>query len=76
LFVDVVSIHSNAYEAAKGADAVVIVTEWDEFKTLDYSSIYQNMNKPAFLFDGRLIMDTVQLRKIGFVVESVGKAFK
>jgi UDPglucose 6-dehydrogenase len=55
---------------------VVIVTEWDEFKELDYSLIYQDMNKPAFLFDGRLIMNTTELRRIGFTVESVGKAFK
>ena len=51
----------------------MIVTEWDEFKTLDYVPIYKNMNKPAFLFDGRLILDTDYLKKIGFTVEAIGK---
>jgi UDPglucose 6-dehydrogenase len=53
---------------------VVIVTEWDEFKSLDYNEIYNNMNKPAFLFDGRLLLDHQKLQKIGFVVECVGKS--
>jgi UDPglucose 6-dehydrogenase len=69
-----VSIHKNAYDAAINSDAIVIVTEWDEFKELDFQSIYKDMNKPAFLFDGRLMMDTQKLRKIGFTVESIGKA--
>ncbi|KAG1140075.1 hypothetical protein G6F37_007837 [Rhizopus arrhizus] len=70
-----ITICSDAYEAAKGADAVVIVTEWDEFKSdvLDYSKIYENMNKPAFLFDGRLLVDAAQLRDIGFKVHVIGK---
>ncbi|KAJ3103940.1 UDP-glucose 6-dehydrogenase 1 [Phlyctochytrium planicorne] len=68
-----VNIFHNAYEAAKGVDAIVLVTEWDEFKTLDYTKVYENMNKPACIFDGRLILDTDKLKKIGFVVESIGK---
>ncbi|KAG0798325.1 hypothetical protein G6F22_004334 [Rhizopus arrhizus] len=70
-----ITICSDAYEAAKGADAVVIVTEWDEFKSdvLEYSKIYENMNKPAFLFDGRLLVDAAQLRDIGFKVHVIGK---
>ncbi|EIE82514.1 hypothetical protein G6F46_005719 [Rhizopus delemar] len=70
-----ITICSDAYEATKGADAVVIVTEWDEFKSdvLDYSKIYENMNKPAFLFDGRLLVDAAQLRDIGFKVHVIGK---
>ncbi|CAO3681537.1 unnamed protein product [Rhizopus stolonifer] len=70
-----ITICSSAYEAAKGADAVVLVTEWDEFKSdvLDYKQIYENMNKPAFLFDGRLLIDAVQLREIGFKVHIIGK---
>ncbi|KAL9544590.1 UDP-glucose 6-dehydrogenase 4 [Mucor bainieri] len=70
-----ISICSSAYEAAKDADAVVIVTEWDEFKSdaLDYQKIYDNMHKPAFLFDGRLLLDAAELRKIGFKVHIIGK---
>ncbi|KAI7901399.1 UDP-glucose/GDP-mannose dehydrogenase family, NAD binding domain-containing protein [Cokeromyces recurvatus] len=70
-----ITICSSAYEATKGADAVVIVTEWDEFKSdvLDYQKIYDNMNKPAFLFDGRLMLNAAELRKIGFKVHIIGK---
>src|SRR5690606_23469710 len=47
------SVAKTAYEACAGAHAIAIVTEWDEFKTLDYEKIYAGMPKPAFLFDGR-----------------------
>ena len=50
-----------------------MVTEWNEFKELDYQRIYNDMQKPAFLFDGRLILDGKALTKIGFKVEVVGK---
>ena len=56
-----------------GADAVVVATEWDEFKELDYQRIFDGMNKPACIFDGRLILDTDKLKEIGFVVEAIGK---
>ncbi|ORY95051.1 hypothetical protein BCR43DRAFT_516653 [Syncephalastrum racemosum] len=49
-----VQICGSAYEAAQDADAVVISTERDEFKSFDYGKIYEDMHKPAFLFDGRL----------------------
>ena len=64
---------ADPYEAAKGSHAVAILTEWDEFKTLDYQRIYDSMAKPAFLFDGRNIVDTAALRKIGFEVYAIGK---
>ncbi|RKO89817.1 UDP-glucose/GDP-mannose dehydrogenase family, NAD binding domain-containing protein [Blyttiomyces helicus] len=69
-----VTISKTPYDAANGADAIVICTEWDEFKTLDYEKIYATMNKPACLFDGRLILDTKKLRAIGFQVEVIGKS--
>jgi len=67
---------SSAYEACAGADAVVICTEWDEFKmeNLDYKKIFDSMHKPAFIFDGRLILDAPKLREIGFRVETIGKS--
>ncbi|KAI9306598.1 UDP-glucose/GDP-mannose dehydrogenase family, NAD binding domain-containing protein [Cunninghamella echinulata] len=70
-----VTICQSAYEAADGADAVVIVTEWDEFRDdqLDYEKIYKGMNKPAFLFDGRLLVNAAKLRQIGFKVNVIGK---
>ncbi|KAL9253076.1 UDP-glucose 6-dehydrogenase 5-like protein [Drosera capensis] len=63
----------DAYEATKDAHAICILTEWDEFKTLDYQKIYDNMQKPAFVFDGRNIIDVKELRNIGFKVYSIGK---
>ena len=63
----------DAYSAAAGAHAIAIATEWDEFETLDYKKIYDSMAKPAFLFDGRNIVDAAALREIGFTVYSIGK---
>jgi UDPglucose 6-dehydrogenase len=67
------TVVSSAYEAAKGAHAVAVVTEWDEFKTLDYARIYDAMMKPAFLFDGRNITDLAKLRALGFRAHGIGK---
>ncbi|KAF5804641.1 putative UDP-glucose 6-dehydrogenase [Helianthus annuus] len=63
-----VSVVWDAYEAAKGAHGLCILTEWVEFKNLDYKKIYDNMPKPAFLFDGRNVVDPQKLREIGFIV--------
>jgi len=61
------------YEAAEGSHAIAILTEWDEFKDYDYSRIYESMAKPAFVFDGRNILDHAALREIGFEVYAIGK---
>ncbi|KAJ6432211.1 hypothetical protein OIU84_019455 [Salix udensis] len=71
--IEQVTCVGDAYEAAKGAHGICILTEWDEFKTLDYKKIYNNMNKPAFVFDGRNVVDIEKLRQIGFIVYSIGK---
>lgn len=68
-----VSCYPDPYTAAENAHAVVVCTEWDEFIDLDYQRIYNNMAKPAFLFDGRKILDHDALIKIGFHVETIGK---
>jgi UDPglucose 6-dehydrogenase len=67
------TIAKNAYEACAGAHAIGIVTEWDEFRTLDYARIFTGMPKPAFLFDGRNIVDLAALRRIGFQASGIGK---
>ena len=67
------TVAASAYEAAKDAHAIAIVTEWDEFKALDYAKIFEGMQKPAFLFDGRNIVDLAKLRAIGFRASGIGK---
>jgi UDPglucose 6-dehydrogenase len=68
-----VIVCENAYQATTGSDAIVIVTEWDEFKYLNYHKVFENMKKPAFLFDGRLILDHKKLKEIGYKVQAIGK---
>jgi UDPglucose 6-dehydrogenase len=67
------SVAPSAYEAAQGAHAIAIVTEWDEFKKLDYEKILAGMQKPAFLFDGRNIVDLAKLRELGFRAHGIGR---
>jgi len=67
------TIVSDPYEAAKGAHAVAIVTEWDEFKRLDYGKIFTSMAKPAAIFDGRNILDLPKLKTLGFRTYGIGK---
>ncbi|KAI9335330.1 UDP-glucose/GDP-mannose dehydrogenase family, NAD binding domain-containing protein [Obelidium mucronatum] len=69
-----VTVCDSAYKAAEGCDAIVVVTEWDEFKTLDYTKIYAKMNKPACIFDGRLILPLSNLKEIGFKTICIGKS--
>lgn len=67
------SVVSSAYKAAEGAHALAIVTEWDEFKRLDFKRIFEAMSKPAFVFDGRNILDLANLREIGFRAYGIGR---
>ena len=64
---------TSPYEAAKGAHAIAIMTEWNESKELDYQRIFDNMEKPAFIFDGRNIVDHQYLYELGFNVYPIGK---
>ena len=66
------SIFDNAYEACKGAHAIAILTEWDEFTSYDWQKIYDSMHKPAFLFDGRNILNAKKLESIGFIYKGIG----
>ncbi|KAL6612276.1 UDP-glucose dehydrogenase [Neocallimastix sp. 'constans'] len=72
-YISNISVRHSCYEASYGANAIVICTEWDEFKSLDYKRIYNDMAKPAFIFDGRLILNHKELKQIGFSVEAIGK---
>lgn len=69
-------VAKSAEEAAAGAHAIAILTEWDAFKTINYAELHKSMPKPAFIFDGRNILPHRELRKIGFRVFPIGKASK
>ncbi|MCJ1436438.1 UDP-glucose 6-dehydrogenase 1 [Xylographa pallens] len=84
-----VEVYKTAYTACDGADAVVVVTEWDEFsnksgpeklttgvsgKKLDWTRVAARMRKPSFVFDGRNMLDAVKLEALGFQVEAIGRA--
>ena len=63
---------NDPYEAMKDAHAVAILTDWDEFKSYDWERIYTNMKKPAFIFDGRKILNKNKMKAIGFEIFSLG----
>ena len=67
-----VIVHKNCYSACSNSHAVAILTEWDEFVNLDWSDIYINMFKPAFVFDGRNILNQKTIKKIGFKLYTIG----
>ena len=63
---------NDPYEACKDAHAIALLTEWDEFKTYDWQKIYEGMQKPAFVFDGRNLLNKKELEQIGFVYQAIG----
>ena len=63
---------NDPYAAMQSAHAIVVLTEWDEFKSYDWKGIYKDMQKPAFIFDGRNILNRKKLEKIGFVYKGIG----
>ncbi|MDO9154581.1 MAG: UDP-glucose 6-dehydrogenase [Paludibacter sp.] len=68
-----VTVHQNPFNACKDAHAIALLTEWDEFKTYNWQQIYENMFKPAFVFDGRNVLNRNELTNIGFEMYSIGK---
>jgi UDPglucose 6-dehydrogenase len=68
-------VHNQPYEATSKAHAIAILTEWSEFTAYNWQLIYNQMYKPAFLFDGRNLLDHKKLVDIGFRVKAIGKAF-
>jgi len=67
-----ITVSDDPYEVCKGAHAIAILTEWDEFRNYDWQKIYDNMQKPAFIFDGRNILDPQKMLSIGFIFCAVG----
>ncbi|XP_076039765.1 UDP-glucose 6-dehydrogenase sgl isoform X2 [Oratosquilla oratoria] len=70
-----ITICDDPYEAVKEAHAIVILTEWDEFKSYDYNKMLLQMKRPAFVFDGRRILNHSALIDLGYHVETIGKRF-
>ncbi|MBM4312249.1 MAG: nucleotide sugar dehydrogenase [Deltaproteobacteria bacterium] len=68
-----IEFSEDPYAAAHKAHAIAIMTEWDIYRDLDYERIFNHMEKPAFIFDGRNILDHEKLFNIGFNVFSIGK---
>jgi UDPglucose 6-dehydrogenase len=68
-----VEFEPDPYAAADGAHAIAIVTEWPCFASLDYAAIHRKLVKPAFLFDGRSLVDHAALYAMGFNVYPIGK---
>ena len=65
--------HQDPYEAANGAHALAIITEWDEFVSYDWNKIYDSMSKPAHIFDGRNLLDKDEMESIGFTYQGIGQ---
>jgi len=65
---------SSPAAAVDGAHAIVVLTEWDEFKGYPYDEFYAKMMKPAFLFDGRAMLQRAELERVGFEVHCIGQA--
>lgn len=71
---ELLTVATDPVEATQEAHAIAIVTEWDEFKGYDWKKIHQQMLKPAFVFDGRRLLDTQTMQKIGFNYYKIGEA--
>jgi UDPglucose 6-dehydrogenase len=67
------AFEADPYRAALGAHAIALLTDWREYAGLDYARIYAGMEKPAFVFDGRNLLDAEKLHQIGFNVYPVGR---
>jgi UDPglucose 6-dehydrogenase len=72
---DQIEFEEDPYKAAEGAHAIAVMTEWNQYKELDYQRIYDSMLQPAFIFDGRNMLDHQALFAMGFEVYSIGKGY-
>ncbi|MEJ5225412.1 MAG: UDP-glucose/GDP-mannose dehydrogenase family protein [Anaerolineales bacterium] len=70
-----VDMYDNPYDMAKGCDALIVVTEWNEFKQLDLSRIKSLLNSPV-IYDGRNIYDPAVMRELGFTYRGVGRGVR
>ena len=68
-----ISIYNNPIDCIHKTNIIAILTEWDEFKDYDWKNLYKKMRKPAYIFDGRNILDKVKLESIGFNYIGLGR---
>jgi UDPglucose 6-dehydrogenase len=68
-----IAFEVDPYRAVQGAHAIAVLTEWEDYRRLDYQKIFDAMTKPAFIFDGRNILDHKRMFEIGFNVFPIGK---
>ena len=69
-----VRVVQSCEEAAHGAHAIAVLTEWDEFRSADFAKIQDSMHQPAFVFDGRNVLDRQALEAAGFEYHGIGKS--
>ena len=69
---DTISFAENQYEALEGADALIIATEWNEFRTPDFLKMVKSLKRKA-IFDGRNLFDVNSVNELGFHYESIGR---
>ena len=72
--IKLIQVNQDPYKACHNSHAIAILTEWDEFNTYDWQKIYNNMLKPAFIFDGRNLLNKKQMTEIGFTYIAVGSS--
>ncbi|WP_313411249.1 nucleotide sugar dehydrogenase [Sphingobacterium multivorum] len=70
---DLLKLSNDPYSAIQDAYAIAIMTEWDEFKVYDWELIKTQMKRPAFVFDGRRILDSEKMGKMGFEYYTIGE---
>ena len=68
-----VSVYNTPLDCIINTNVIAILTEWDEFKDYDWKNLYKKMRKPAYIFDGRNILDKEKLESIGFNYIGLGK---
>ncbi len=74
IFGNTIIFADNQYAVLKGADALIIATEWSEFRTPDFSKIENKLSSKA-IFDGRNVFDVQQMKELGYHYESIGRPF-
>jgi UDPglucose 6-dehydrogenase len=67
-----ISYFEDKYEALEGTDGMLIITEWKEFRTPDFSEMKKRL-KQALIFDGRLLYEPKKMQELGFVYKSIGR---